>query len=269
MTNKNNDINKLEMQKYLKKDFHNFFDIVIFDELESTNSFLKSNIDKFENNTLLIANRQSKGRGRQNKSFLSKDSSGIYFSFLIKNQTDNFDFSLITIAAALLVSDSLDSIYGINTKIKWVNDVYLNEKKISGILSEGKYNIDKKRHEYFIIGIGVNVNNKKLPDEIINLASSLYIETGLKKNKNFVLAIIANNFYKYLDQTKNNKKLLIESYKNKMLYIGEDIEVLSKSNSYFAKLLGLNDKGELKVIDNQANIKYLNSGEIRIKSMED
>lgn len=269
MSVKNIDLNKHKIKKYLEKDIRNFFDIVILDEIDSTNSFLKSNMDNFQNNTLLIANKQSKGRGRQNKSFLSKDNNGIYFSFLIKEKTDHFDPSLITIAIALLVSDTLDSIYCIDTKIKWVNDVYLNNKKVSGILSEAKYNMELKTYDYFIIGIGINANNEALPDEIKNLASSLFIETSMKKNKNFIIAMIANNFYTYLKQTESNRDFLIKSYKSKMLYLGKEIEVINQSKSYSAKLIGISDKGELEVIDKSGNIKYLNSGEIRIKKLED
>lgn len=108
-----------------------------------------------------------------------------------------------------------------------------------------------------------------MPKEIEDIASSIFIETNEKKSKNLLIGKIINNFYKYLNMIKKDKSLLIKLYKTRMLYLGETIEVINPLDTYPAKLIGINDKGELKVKDKSNNIKYLSSGEIRIKAAED
>lgn len=263
-----NDLNKNKIEDFLSIKNKKLFNINILDKVDSTNSYLKTNIESFPSNTLLISLKQSKGRGRKGKSFLSNDDKGAYFSFLIKDDAKKYDPSLITIAVALLVSDTLDSIYNIKTSIKWVNDIYLNHKKIGGILTEGKYNIDEKNQEYFIIGIGININNIKMPHEIKDIASSILIETNTMKPKNLVIGKITNNLYRCLNMIKDNPSTLIKLYKEKMLFLGEDINVVNPLETYPAKLIGLSDKGELEIKDKSGNIKLLNSGEIQIKQLE-
>jgi BirA family biotin operon repressor/biotin-[acetyl-CoA-carboxylase] ligase len=255
-------LSESEIKLYLKnKDFS----IIIKDELPSTNTYLKENKSTdFKNNTLVIAKSQSGGRGRLGKSFYSEDKSGIYMSLLKKEDLNQYDISLITIAAALCISEVLDSIAGIETRIKWVNDIYFQGKKLSGILTEGSMEFETGSLEYFIIGIGINVNTEAFPEEIKDIASSLSIQTKKKYRRNEIIARILDSLEGYLLMTKTSPELLIESYRKKMLYLDQEIVVLRGNETFNGILRGINDQGHL-IIERDGKLITQNSGEISIR----
>lgn len=258
-------LSESEIKLHLK---NKSFNLIIKDELPSTNTYLKENKSAdFKNNTLVVANSQSGGRGRLGKTFYSGDKGGIYMSLLKKEDLGQYDISLITIAAALCVSEVLDSIAGIETKIKWVNDIYFQGKKLSGILTEGSMEFETGSLEYFIIGIGINVNTEAFPDEIKDIASSLSLITKKKYLRNEIIAKVLDSLEEYLLMTKTSPKGLIEAYRKKMLYLNEEI-VVSRGNETFNGILrGINDQGHL-IVEKDGTFITQNSGEISIKKIQ-
>jgi BirA family biotin operon repressor/biotin-[acetyl-CoA-carboxylase] ligase len=162
--------------------------IIKLENIDSTNTYAKSNADKIKDNTVIIANRQTDGYGTNNRKWYS-DSDSIICSFLIKKSkiSITYDYSY---KIGIIVSNLLNKICNIKTYIKEPNDIYLNGKKLGGILIETKYSSSELK--YVIIGIGINVNQDKMPVDIRDISTSLYIETNKKYNKEDIIKELIN-----------------------------------------------------------------------------
>ena len=155
-------------EKVLSSKLHIPSTIYYFDEIDSTNEFLKKL--KNENGPIMvISKKQSNGKGQNGKMFFSP-ANGLYFSFKFKHLFGINDLTLITSAAAVAVVESIEKITHVQSEIKWVNDILLNNKKIAGILTETK--IAHNNVPYVIVGIGINVFPSKVgfPKELLGKA---------------------------------------------------------------------------------------------------
>lgn len=242
------------------------FEIIILDEIPSTNTYLKEHKD-LANNTLVLAKVQTGGRGRLGKSFHSTDQGGIYLSLLKTKDISTYNTSLATLASALAVSEFLDQYLGTPTSIKWVNDIYHEGYKLAGILTEGTLEFETGSLSSLIIGIGINVNTEDFPEEIQYIASSLHRVTGKKYVRNEIVAGILSSLEKYLTLTRTDPRELISSYRKKMLYLGEDILVIRGSEEIQGTLTDITEEGHL-ILRTPMETLTLNSGEISIRKRE-
>lgn len=259
-------LSESEIRMNLDEDLRDDLKITILSETPSTNSYLKENKD-LANNTLVIARTQTQGRGRLGKSFHSTDQGGIYMSLLKTGDIVKYDTSLATLAAALAVSEVLDRLLEEETRIKWVNDIYHNGYKLAGILTEGTLEFETGSLSALIIGIGININTEEFPSELQDIAASLYSITGRKFVRNEIIAEIIDALEKYLLMTKNDKERLVRLYKEKMLYLGEEITVRRGTDEFSAHLTDLNEEGHLILKRNHETLT-LNSGEISIRKRD-
>lgn len=141
-----------------------------FDEIDSTNKYLKENFDSLENFTFVSSDYQSGGKGRENRVWLSNKSENLLFSFLIKDESLLKKFNVLSIGTATLVARFLELKGLKNVSVKWPNDVYVNDKKICGILLEGNVN------KFLVIGVGLNVNQTKFDGDYRVDPTSMKIE---------------------------------------------------------------------------------------------
>lgn len=156
---------------------------IILESVNSTNTYAKENSKKIKENIVIVAKEQKNGYGTNNRIwFSSKDS--IICSFFIKNikKTITSEYSY---EVGNEISKMINNLFNINTYIKKPNDIFYNNKKIGGILIETKYNLNNL--EYIIIGIGLNINQEKFPLELKNIATSLFIETKIKFDKEKII----------------------------------------------------------------------------------
>lgn len=152
------------------------FKHIFFEEIDSTSSYLIKEHNNLENFTFVSTNYQRKGKGRENRQWISEKNTNLLFSFLIKDKKLIKEYASISLACAAIIAQYFISKEIKNVNIKWPNDVYINEKKVAGILLEG--NVD----EYLVVGIGVNVNQENFPNDLHHPATSLYLESGDKRN---------------------------------------------------------------------------------------
>jgi BirA family biotin operon repressor/biotin-[acetyl-CoA-carboxylase] ligase len=234
--------------------------IIRIEETESTNAVAKKMaLDGEKEGTVIIARRQSKGRGRMGRSFFSPDGKGIYMSVIIKPENP----VLITSFASVAVARAIKKVSGAETQIKWVNDVYLNSKKICGILTEGVYRGDELR--YAVLGIGVNVKKMQFPEDISDIAASVENEIEHEISKE----ILENQIIEELDtlyDTYKDGKFLDESRERSMV-IGREINVIRGNETETAMAVDIDDKGGL-VIEKDGKRHVLYSGEISIRIKE-
>ena len=177
-------------------------EVNVFESVDSTNTVLKGLASGgAPSGTVVIADHQTGGKGRRGRSFESPSGVGIYLSYLLKPESGFDKISDLTSWTAVAIADAIKNAYGLDTQIKWVNDLLMNRKKICGILTEASVEGESGYIDTCIIGIGVNVNESEFPSEISEIATSLSIENGGKK---FFRAKLAAEIIKSMDILKDN-----------------------------------------------------------------
>ena len=185
--------------------------IFLFDTLESTNKTAKEmalsvagNINAHHSetgninavcNTVIIANHQSAGKGTHGKSFFSPKNHGLYISFILDSKKIPLnDAALITVSAAITVCEAIEALCDKKPKIKWVNDIFLENKKICGILTESVIGAESHNQPFIIQGIGINFSTpaSDFPIELQKVAGSLFEENPAPITRNRLTAEIIN-----------------------------------------------------------------------------
>lgn len=239
-------------------------DIIVYDEIDSTNTEAKRRLysSDVKDFTVIVSDMQKGGRGRTGKSFASPKGSGVYFSIIL-HPKDFYDFSyfdLTTVKAAVAVVEGIKEATGKVAQIKWVNDLFINGRKICGILSELDADFESRSVKSVIVGIGINVNEPK-DDSFKDLKDIAgYIGTDVIRNE--ILSSILNAFYEN-NYVKRDKEI-IEYYKKHSLVIGKDLTFELNGKKYIAKGFDINDKGNL-IVDTGEKRITLSSGEVSIK----
>ncbi|MBQ0009446.1 MAG: biotin--[acetyl-CoA-carboxylase] ligase [Firmicutes bacterium] len=208
-----------------------------FDEIDSTNKYLKENFDSLENFTFVSSDYQSGGKGRENRVWLSNNSENLLFSFLIKDQSLLKKFNVLSIGTATLVARFLELKGLKNVSVKWPNDVYVNDKKICGILLEG--NVD----QFLAIGVGLNVNQTKFDGDYRVDPTSMKIELKEDIDLEALEVELFEFIFKHINQKLFNKKtfefLNTHNYLlNKKVKAGNIIGKVSGITKDFGLLIG-------------------------------
>lgn len=257
-----------------KKDIEAFFNdkskirLDVFDTIPSTNTYLKEKAEAGETEGLVaISAYQSAGKGRMGRAFSSPQESGIYMSILLRPQGSACDCVSVTACAAVAVSEAIETVTKIKTDVKWVNDLYLNGKKVCGILAEGA--LKGNGFDYVVLGIGVNVTNSFKGTELEEIASGLYDDLDhdtLTDIRNRLTAEIVNAFFKYYEYgIEKNHSEILSKYRQRLFIIGKEVDVISYGEIKKATVISLNSDFTLKVRYSDGTEGLLNSGEVRLK----
>lgn len=241
------------------------FNITVLEETDSTNTMLKEIAKQGEaEGRIIIADSQTGGRGRYDRKFHSPKGTGIYMSILLKPTLPASDSVLITAAAAVAVCEAILKVCGKETKIKWVNDLLLDGKKICGILTEGSLNIRNGGFNWAVLGLGVNVYEPEcgFSEEIKNIAGAL---TGEKQEnlRNRLCSEIINCFFDYYNDLES--RAFLNVYRNKLCVLGERVAVIKNEETTEAVALDIDNDCRLLVEYMSGEREYLSSGEISIK----
>lgn len=192
--------------------------IEVFDEISSTNTLLREKQSELFVDTVFIAKKQTGGKGRFSRGFFSGDG-GIYLSYLFKGKLSTSEINFVTPCVATAVINALEKSVNVSPQVKWVNDLYLNGKKICGILSECK--VSSQSADNIIVGIGVNVNTELFPEKLKDKATSLFLETGKRYDINEIIALIITELDALYDEIR--RKSFIEKYRSHMLLTGKTL----------------------------------------------
>ncbi len=239
------------------------FSIQVLDSTASTNTLLKEKacLGAAEG-TVIIAKKQTAGRGRLTRSFCSPKE-GLYLSLLLRPAFEGIDAVLLTSAAAVAVCEAIEKLTDKKPVIKWVNDILINNKKVCGILTEGCFNTKINAFDYIVVGIGVNISPPKggFADEIKDIAGTV-LPSPTEGFKNRFAAEILNGFFAYY--SKIESRLHINPYKKRSAVLGKKITVL-KETPIQACALDIDESCRLLVEYPNGEREYLSSGEISIK----
>ena len=244
------------------------FSFHVYNLIDSTNIRMK----EFAENdapewSLVISESQTTGKGRLGRTFFSPSDTGIYMTILLRPTISPKDTTKITTAMAVAVAETIEDISGEKTNIKWVNDIYISDKKVCGILTESSFDAKTNSLKYAFVGVGINVYNPSdnFPDDIKNIAGYIFSERK-KDTKNRIIAGILDRFSEYYKNIEENS--YFENYKKRLLWIGEKINIISPKGTIPALLKGIDENCRLIVEYNDNSEGIISSGEISIRKKE-
>lgn len=226
-----------------------------FDEIDSTNNYLKNSYQLLDNFTFVSADYQSKGKGRNDRVWESSKGLNLMFSVLIKDPKLLNESTSLSLMAAVEVAKLLEYYKLSHVSIKWPNDVLVNVKKICGILLEGQL------PNYLVIGIGLNVNQKEFPDNLRRPATSMSNELGkgidLEILKEKLFQSIVNNF------NKLNKDEYLIYFKEHNYLLSKRVKVNINHQTFIGEVVGVDDNFNIQILCNDI-LLHVDSGELEI-----
>lgn len=240
-----------------------------FDELESTNTYAMRNIADLNDGDVIIASRQTKGRGRLGRKWVSGTKDNVYISIVLKpilNIAEESPLANITQYMSVIICRILAN-YGISSNIKWPNDVLVNGQKIAGILSEAS--IQGSSLKGYVLGLGLNLN---MSNEDINKidqpATSLNILTGKSIDREIFIKELVNEFNAGYKEFLNKGFCLIKSeYINRCSFIGQEILVTAPSCTTRGVAAEINNDGSLKLINEEKVESKVTIGDVTCLQM--
>ena len=258
-------LSELGIWKYLKPEYSSL-DIQVLSEVGSTNDFLREKaIAGYSEGTVLVAGMQTDGKGRLGRRFYSPADTGVYMSILLRPSDIPPSKALrLTTAAAVAVCRAIESVSGKDPKIKWVNDVYLDNRKVCGILTEGAVSLESGSLDYVVLGVGINVYRpeKGFPADIEDIAGYIFDEKT-SNGKNMIAAAFLNNFMKIYQS--GDFESYIDEYRKRSFVIKKNINVINDGSIRKAFALDIDDNCRLIVCFEDGTMEHLDAGEISIR----
>ena len=234
------------------------------DCVTSTNMLVRSMAeDSEEEGLLLVAAEQTQGKGRLGRSFSSQKGTGVYFSLLLRPELSPSDSLLITTCAAVAVSKAINEISGKQPLIKWVNDIYLNDRKVCGILTQAAFDSENNKLAYAVLGIGINISfdGKCIPEEIRNIAGSVFKNEKIPvEAASRIIGRTVDIFMSEYDRL--TEKSFLDYYRKHSYLDGKEITVIKPDGEYNAVAVGINDDLSLEVRTENGETNRIFTGEV-------
>ncbi|HFI0579109.1 TPA: bifunctional biotin--[acetyl-CoA-carboxylase] ligase/biotin operon repressor BirA [Streptococcus suis] len=208
---------------------------------------------------LYLAPYQNRAKGRFGRPFYASKSGGIYMSLRLSPNVPFLEFKPYTILAAAAVVKAIQSLCDLDVQIKWVNDIYLGQKKVAGILTEAISSMENQRVTDVIIGVGINVHIDDFPKELRQTAGNLF-EGQPPFTRNQLIAAIWKAFL------ETDDKELIALYKEKSLVVGQQVSFVENQVEFKGTAIAVTDTGNLVIQLNNGKAKIISSGEISLTS---
>ena len=238
--------------------------IWMYEETESTNSVaIQFASNGKPDGSIVASESQTKGRGRMGRKWFSPRRKGIWFSVILRPQMHPESVPMITVCGAVAVGEAISSATGLSTWIKWPNDIYINDKKVGGILLEASTEMD--RIAYIVMGIGINVNVslKEIPQELKDKATSISIELGEGFSRVKLFKEILENIDRYYSLLKQGERdSIVNKWKDMSLVFGKRVKVVQGNKEFVGRATGVDTRGDLIVRLDNGFTEYVNSGDV-------
>jgi len=230
--------------------------VIYFPELESSNDFLKNlGRDGANEGTIVVAKKQTKGRGRMGREWVSPDG-GIYMSILVRPQIHPSEIVKLTLLTAVAIVKTLQELYNLNAKIKWPNDIMINDKKVAGVLSEMEAEAEKAN--FVVIGIGIDVN---CDVEVEYPTTSLKEELGKTIDLTSLIQGLLIRFEDYYREFKINQETFLKEYKQNSGTIGRKVKVTGLKDEIEGTAVDIDMDGGLMVRTESGDVEKILSGD--------
>ena len=259
---KSSEISKELNTKYVGKNLY------IYKEVSSTNTiakFLARN--GIENGSVIIAEKQTSGRGRSGKSWESP-LGGVWLSIILEPDEDYSKIPLITLATGVAVAKTLEKIGVENPEIKWPNDIMINGKKVCGILTESVTNFNIIENVIVGVGIDANLDINDFPKELQNITTTLEKELEGKVDENLLIKTFLEEFEE-INELFNHEcyEDILKEWRSRSYTIGKTVEIRKPFNEYYeAYAIGISKEGSLIVEKTDGTLEKVISGECVIKN---
>jgi BirA family biotin operon repressor/biotin-[acetyl-CoA-carboxylase] ligase len=236
------------------------------EEVDSTNSFLMNKGNKYnQNGTVLLAEKQFKGKGRKDRTWYSAKDQNLTFSILLNGKKYlNENSHMINFSASLAVALSIENLFQLKVDLKWPNDVLVNGKKTAGILLESASKGNKL--EKIVVGIGLNVNQTFFQGNFNLEPTSLKLELKQIVNRENLLAEVLNNFEEILEKTNDETRWLLNDWRAHCSMIGDKISVKDGDNIKYGIFEDIDDKGYL-LLKNDNKVEKIYFGDVSISDL--
>lgn len=240
--------------------------IQVHKSLESTNKTAKEMaVAGAEHGTIIISDCQTMGRGRYSRNFFSPSGGGLYMSIVLRPEAMHFkNPTSVTAFAAVSVCEAIESISTKVPRIKWVNDIFIDGKKVCGILTEAVTDFESGGLDWVVLGIGINVHTctEDFPCDLQSIATSIYPDEKMSGVRNRLSAEIINRILGF--ETLPSETEIFEKYKKRLMVLGKKITVIQNQVEYKATAIDVDSVGHLVVKNESGERITLSSGEIRI-----
>lgn len=243
-------------------------EVVYLDETDSTNVQARKLAEEgAPHGTLVVADRQHGGKGRLGRSWESPAGEGIWMSLILRPEISTLSASMLTLVLALAVEKGLRVVAGVDSQIKWPNDLILNGRKICGILTE--MSSSQMDIQYVVAGIGINVSQREFPEELKTIASSLYMETGELFERERVVAAVMEAVEQFYDifMATGDMSGLIERYNGRLVNMNQEVCVLAPSGEFRGISRGITSTGSLIVTMEDGTEREVISGEVSVRGV--
>lgn len=244
--------------------------VVYFDETDSTNTQAKRLVEEgAEEGTLVVADMQTAGKGRRGRIWQQRPGEMISMTFILKPEFAPDKASMLTLLAAHSVAVAIEKTTGLSVQIKWPNDIVIHKKKAVGILTEMSLSLEQDSIHYVVVGIGINVNLTVFPEDIMEMATSLYLESGSRVNRSELISSVLSYFEQDYEDFLQTQDLtgILEDYNTHLVSMDTEVRVLDPKGEYTGISRGMNSSGELMVEKEDGSIVNVYAGEVSVRGL--
>ncbi|GAB5046658.1 biotin--[acetyl-CoA-carboxylase] ligase [Thermodesulfovibrio sp. TK110] len=255
-----------DLKKSLRSGLEIGKEIVVYDEVESTNSKANELLKQgYPSGTVVIADRQTKGKGRLGRKWISPSGKNLYMSIALKPDIPPKYATLLTLTSVVACTTALRRYTDIPVMIKWPNDMLIDDKKIGGILTEMK--IEGEKIKSAIVGIGINVNmtEEDIPEEIKEIATSLKIYKGEDFSREVLTVEIIKEFDKWYQLLeKRQRKTIIDRWMQLSGTIGRQVKIILADRQLVATAEAIDEEGRLIVKLSDGTYEKICAGDVTL-----
>lgn len=260
---------KRKILSYLSPDHPWRNQINCYHTISSTNTIAaKMAKEGAPHGTVLIADHQTEGHGRLQRSFYSPAGAGLYMSVILRPPYHLSDVSHLTCAIGVAACDAIDEVTGFRPGLKWINDLVANGKKLGGILVDTAINPTNWVVQYAVVGIGINCGQSEddFPEELQNIACSLSYVTGAPVDRARLAAALISHF-ETMAAYLPNRTAIMDRYRRDCVTIGKEVSVIGWNTRRNGKALQVQDDGNLLVQYDDETTESVNSGEVSVRGL--
>ena len=240
--------------------------MVFHQSLNSTNSLAKELASTgAPEGSIVLAEEQTSGRGRMGRRWVSPGCMNLLFSLLLRPALHPDQVFVLTMILALATVEVIQKATGLRSMIKWPNDIYVERKKLAGILTE--FSLREREIDYVVLGLGINVNwSPGNEEELLNPATSILAETGLKTSRNGLLIEILKLFENYYRKVlEGETEEFYKKWNELSMIMGREVEIESESGKIRGKAIKIDHQGALIIEDNRGTEQKILCGDVSIK----
>ena len=250
-------------------------ELAVLDTVDSTNAYAKARAQEgAPDGFAVISREQTSGRGRYGRHFESPGNAGLYLSLLVRSRLPLSDAVLLTVFASVVTARAIENQLEDSdprVRIKWVNDLQMNGKKICGILTEASVHMENGSLDYAVVGIGINLYSRKWPGELAGIAGDIETLSGRILSPNRLTADILSSFSLLSSERLTS---VLPEYRSRSCLIGQDVLVFpsgmissAPAPAYEAHVTGIDDRAGLIVRDRSGTVRTLSSGEVSVRTV--